>query len=347
LSLSNDGNIVAIGAYANNAGVTWIGNGNGRNGHVRVYKNVGGVWTQIGSDIDGEAALDNSGISVSLSSDGSIVAIGAIRNDGNGNQSGHVRVFQNIEGVWTQKGSDIDGEAAEDQSGEEVSLSDNGNIVAIGAEYNDGNGSNSGHVRVYEYVGGVWTQIGSDIDGEAAEDRSGYRVSLSSDGSIVAIGAHANDGNGISAGHVRIYKNIEGAWTQIVSDIDGEDPEDGSGSSVDLSNDGSIVAIGATSNDGNGINSGHVRVFNLSAVLSIDSFALKNTSMYPNPTNKEFTVRLGENIQFKKLRVYNTFGNCILESDQKEVNIETLDNGLYFVEISTNKGKITKKIVVK
>ena len=41
-----------------------------------------------------------------------------------------------------------------------------------------------------------WQQVGSDIDGEAAHDWSGYSVSLSDDGSIVAIGAYGNDGNG-------------------------------------------------------------------------------------------------------------------------------------------------------
>ncbi len=54
------------------------------------------------------------------------------------------------------------------------------------------------------------TQQGSDSDGEAAWDGSGYSVSLSSDGSTVAIGAMYNDGNGSNAGHVRIYKNING-----------------------------------------------------------------------------------------------------------------------------------------
>ena len=50
-------------------------------------------------------------------------------------------------------------------------------------------------------------QLGSDIDGEAAEDFSGGSVSLSSDGSIVAIGASKNQGvNGEDSGHVRIYQ---------------------------------------------------------------------------------------------------------------------------------------------
>ena len=50
------------------------------------------------------------------------------------------------------------------------------------------------------------SQLGTDIDGEAAKDLSGYSVSLSSDGSIVAIGAAGNDGNGDGSGHVRIYE---------------------------------------------------------------------------------------------------------------------------------------------
>lgn len=53
------------------------------------------LWLQMGQDIDGEAARDQSGISVSLSSDGKTVAIGAHYNDGvNGEDSGHVRVYK-------------------------------------------------------------------------------------------------------------------------------------------------------------------------------------------------------------------------------------------------------------
>ena len=144
--------------------------------------------SQIGSDIDGEAANDNSGWSVSLSSDGSTVAIGAYSNDGNGADAGHVRIYKNINGTWTQQGADIDGEAAGDRSGySAVSLSSDGSTVAIGAYLNDGNGTYAGHVRIYKNISGTWTQQGSDIDGEAVNDKSGYSVSLSSDGSTVAI----------------------------------------------------------------------------------------------------------------------------------------------------------------
>ena len=256
VSLSNDGSIVAIGAPYND--------GNGSfSGHVRVYQNVSGTWTKIGSDIDGEAADDYSGNSVSLCNDGSILAIGAYRNDGNGSASGHVRVYQNISGTWTQVGADIDGEAAGDDLGCSVSLSSDGSIVAIGARNNDGNGDGAGHVRIYKNISGTWTQQGSDIDGEAAGDRSGWSVSLSNDGSILAIGAPYNDGNGSNSGHVRVYQNISGTWIQIGTDIDGEAAEDDSGDFVSLSKDGTKVAIGAYENDGTGSSAGHTRVITI------------------------------------------------------------------------------------
>ena len=78
--------------------------------------------TQIGADIDGEAASDFSGRSVSMSSDGSRVAIGAFGNDENGNLSGHVRIYQYNNNSWSQLGADIDGEAKLNQSGSLVSM---------------------------------------------------------------------------------------------------------------------------------------------------------------------------------------------------------------------------------
>ena len=135
-----------------------------------------------------EALSDRSGSSVSISSDGNTVAIGAPNNDDNGTQAGHVRVYHWNESNWDQLGSDIDGESPEDFSGGSVSISSDGNIIAIGATGNDGNGNIAGHVRVFEYSAGNWIQMGSDIDGETAEDQSGFSVSLSSNGNTLAIG---------------------------------------------------------------------------------------------------------------------------------------------------------------
>ena len=261
VSISNDGSIIAVGASG--------GDENGaESGRVRVFENTNGTWTQIGQDIDGEDAGDQSGLAISLSGNGEIIAIGAHLNDGNGSASGHVRVFQNVNGNWVQIGQDIDGEAAGDFSGGAVSLSDNGAVLAIGAMNNSGaNGVVSGHVRVYNFDGTVWNQIGDDIDGEDEGDRSGTAVSLSSDGNIVAIGSPNSDGiSGAISGLVRVYENQNGTWTQLGDNIYGAVQGDIFGSSVSLSANGSILAVGARHNDGNSgnvNNIGRVRVFQL------------------------------------------------------------------------------------
>jgi hypothetical protein len=120
---------------------------------------------------------------------------------------------------WSQVGQDIDGESGGDQFGNAVSLSSDGTHLAIGAPYNDpSTGDNAGHVRVYVYnsVTPAWEQIGPDIDGEALDDLSGYSLSMSSDGTRVAISTPFNDENGISAGHVRVY-SLSAPTTPAVS----------------------------------------------------------------------------------------------------------------------------------
>ena len=253
VSISSDGKRVAIGADRNlAAGHDW----NLPAGHTRVFAESGGTWTQVGADIDGEAAGDESGTSVSISSDGMRVAIGAIMNS---DKAGHVRVYAESGGTWTQVGADIVGEAAGVESGTSVSISSDGKRVAIGAPYADDAGNNRcGQVRVYAESGNTWIQVGTDIDGEDEEESSGFSVSISSDGTRVAIGAPSHDGN---AGHVRVYSESGGTWTQVAAGIDGEDGGDASGVSVSMSSDGTRVAIGAPSNDGAGNAAGHARVF--------------------------------------------------------------------------------------
>ena len=194
----SDANTVAIGAPFND------GNGND-SGHVRIYTWNGSTWIQKGIDINGEAANDQSGRSVSMP-DANTVAIGAIRNDGNGTDAGHVRVYTWNGSTWMQKGADMDGAGADDRSGSAVSMPD-ANTVAIGAPSNNGNGSSSGHVRIYTWNGSAWVQQNPDIDSEAAGDQSGASVSMP-DPNTVAIGAPLNDSGGIDAGHVRIYEDL-------------------------------------------------------------------------------------------------------------------------------------------
>jgi hypothetical protein len=244
VSISSDGTRVAIGANKNDGA---SGDVDDDRGLVRVYSESGGTWTQVGDDIDGEGASGNSGGSVSMSSDGTRVAIGAPG-------LSYVRIYAESGGMWTQVGADIDGVVG-DLSGHSVSISADGTRVAIGAPVD------AGHVRVYAESGGTWTQVGDDIDGKAAGDKSGRSVSMSSDGTRVAIGA---DDAGSYVGHVRVYAESNGTWSHVGDDIDGEADGDKSGRSVSMSSDGTRVAIGAPYNKGNfGDRDGHVRVYYL------------------------------------------------------------------------------------
>ena len=254
VSLSGDGSRLVAGGRLN-------GGTDPEAGHARVYELVGGVWTQIGSDLDGEAGGDQAGLAVALSSGGDRVAVGAFRNAGNGSAAGHVRVYELNLGSWTQLGSDLDGEAPGDESGVAVSISATGNRVAIGAPNNDGNGMGGGHARVFEWNGMSWNQMGADIDGAAAGDEFGRSVALSANGLRLAVGAPGNSGNGMGAGHVRIFDFTGGAWVQTGGDLEGENAGDRSGISVSLSSDGNRVVIGAINNGGAGAQAGHARIY--------------------------------------------------------------------------------------
>ena len=256
VSLSNDGSIVAIGAVAHN-----------NVGTLRVYKNISNVWTQVGNDMDGENTADTTGWSVSLNNNGTIVAVSSIYSDQNGNDAGHVRVYENQSDTWVQVGNDIIGEFENDWSGQSISLNDDGTIIAIGAPFNDGHSLSSGHARIYENQSGTWTQIGDDIDGQASGDECGWSVSLNGDGTIVAVGSRGNDNNGSNSGNVRVFQNQSNTWVQIGSDINGENNGDMSGTSVSISSDGLIVAIGSVFNDDSSNNAGQVRLYeNISSV---------------------------------------------------------------------------------
>lgn len=172
--------------------------------HVNVYYDNGTNWTKKGGshiDVNSETMAN-----VSINHDGNIIAIGIPLNDANGSNAGKVKVMQWNGFHWINKGLDILGESAGDFFGFSVSLSSDGNKLIAGGPNNDGNGSDSGHARVYQWNGENWIQQNTDIDGEAAGDNCGSSVVISGDGTRVAIGATENDGGAVNGGHVRVFK---------------------------------------------------------------------------------------------------------------------------------------------
>ena len=271
-----------------------------------------GVWSQVGADIDGEAANDQSGTAVALSSDGTRLAVGGWLNDGTGGNAGHVRVFEESGGTWTQVGTDIDGEAAGDHFGFSVALSSDGSRLAAGGYYNDANGSNAGHVRVFDWDENqsTWTQVGGDLNGAPPGDRFGWSIALSSDETRLAVGAIYNDGGGSNAGHVRVFEESGGTWTQVGANIDGEAASDYFGWSVALSSDGTRLAAGGYQNDGGGFNAGHVRVFDspryTKQTIKDVIFEIGGSNVYVDTTTGN--VGVGTNTPYAKLHVQGSSG---------------------------------------
>ncbi|WP_299363666.1 T9SS type A sorting domain-containing protein [Winogradskyella sp.] len=340
VSLSSDGNTLVVGAPGNSDNGSFAG-------HVRIYEFQNDTWIQVGDDIDGEAMGDEFGRSTALSDNGEFLAVGAVTNDGNGIDSGHVRIFQNQNGSWLQIGQDIDGENAGDWFGRSVSLSSEGNKVAIGGNFNSDNGVNSGHVRIYEFQNDSWLQIGGDIDGITENEETGVSVDLSSDGNLVVISAPGNSTNGNLSGQVRIFEYVNNSWEQIGIPINGEGANDEFGFALSLSSNSQYLAIGAPVNSGNGFASGHVRVYDISALLSVKEINTSSFKLYPNPTKDQFTIQLQNPLELQNISIYNNLGQLVLISKETTIDTLQLKSGLYIVEVETAKGKATKKLVIE
>ena len=225
VSISADGTRVAVGFVMSAATA----------GTTKVYEYSAPNWTQVGVNINGEAAADQSGWSVSLNIDGTILAIGS--NPATVGSLSYTKIYQYSNPSWAQIGQNIDGEIAGDGSGRSVSLNSDGTRVAIGAPYF---GSTAlGYVRVYEYSSTpspLWSKVGNNIVGDNNDDDFGYSVSLDSSGTRIAIGAPGS-------AYTRIYEYTT-SWTQLGEDITNTLPNSQSGYSVSLNDDGTRVVIG-------------------------------------------------------------------------------------------------------
>ncbi len=234
VSLSLDGSILAIGEPMNNdLGFT--------SGQVRVFKNINNNWTQVGQDLFGQHSSADAGRSVDLSDDGSVLAFGAPNTTVNGVFfAGKVKVFENQNNIWVQKGGDIDGDGTIIKFGQSVSLSDDGNLIAVGQSGDpiNNNPQDTGRVKIYQYINNQWIQLGNTIIGAVGRDEFGFVTSLSADGNIVAIGTFGQ-------GTVKVLELINSTWTQIGNTLVGNSSGDFFGCSVSLSGDGTRLAVGA------------------------------------------------------------------------------------------------------
>jgi hypothetical protein len=251
LAMSSDGNTLAVGANGDD----------GFTGAVYVFVRTNGVWTpQPPLKASDAAPATAFGVGVAMSDDGKTLAVGA---DGKDSFAGAVYVFTRMGSGWSETQLKASDTGAGDTFGNSVALSDDGNTLAVGAPAKDsGSTSNVGAAYVFIRSDSKWSQ---DADLKAsnagAQDFFGNSVAMSGDGNTVTVGAYKEksaatgiDGNGADdsapdAGAVYVFARSDQSdpnWPQQAYLKASNAHKGGSfGSRVALSDDGSILAVGA------------------------------------------------------------------------------------------------------
>jgi len=189
--------------------------------------------------LDGTFSTENFGQCVSISNDGMRAVV---TSTAAGSYRGHAKVYEWNGTDWEQLGSTLTGEQSLDEFGGAVDFNADGSIVAIGAPGNNVGNNESGSVKVYQFDGNDWVQLGSEIDGQLNE-HSGLEVALNDEGTRVFVGAPHNEEFGFHSGVIRTYEFDGNDWVQFGSTLYGQQAYDELGFEFDISNDGlSMVA---------------------------------------------------------------------------------------------------------
>lgn len=240
VAISRDGNTVAIGGYQDNSGIgaTWIFVWNGTS------------WSQQGSKLIGTGAIGSSRQStgLALSADGNTLASSGERDNSN---IGATWIWTRSGGTWTQQaklvGTNVTGGISFQGSIGAVSLSDDGDTLAVGGYFDD---SQKGAVWVWTRSGSTWTQEAKIVptSGVVGTARVGFSTSLSVDGNTLAVGGNQDNS---SEGAVWIFTRSGGVWTQQGSKLvgTGGTSDAQQGYSVSLTSDGNQLLVGGPENN--------------------------------------------------------------------------------------------------
>ena len=342
VGISDDGTTIACGApFLSIDANTWS-----TLGLARVYRFNSGNWLQVGNDFTGQAEDDWFGSDVSLNSDGNKVAISAKFSTVNGTESGYVKVFSWDTNQWVQVGDDIIGEQGETM-GASIELTPNANSLVVGAELSADAGTGKGKVVVFDLVNGLWQQRGNAVNGMSIYARFGHSVGISDDGNFIIGGAVQGNGGGTNSGQIQAYYWDGSSWQLLNEIVNGEAPQNYFGTTAVISGNGAIIAGGATGNSNVATNSGHVRVFS-SCVAAITESEELSFSFYPNPSAGIVETDLGEFHHSVNVAVKNALGQIISKRtvSGQQLTISLPENpGTYFIEVTTEKGTSTHKII--
>lgn len=189
VAISSDGSTIAVGSYGRDDFGSACGG-------VYIYRLLNGVWVLDDElyALDAEAG-DNLGQSLALSADGTVLLVGACREDQLGSNAGAAYVFQYEAGEWKETVKLVANDGlTNDYFGYDVALSANGEVALIGAYGIDGTVSNQGGAYVYRREADGWQFHSKLLAGDAlASDQLGWKVSLSADGTTALVATPFND----------------------------------------------------------------------------------------------------------------------------------------------------------
>ncbi|MBP2833197.1 hypothetical protein J8281_13465 [Aquimarina sp. U1-2] len=271
-AMSDDGAIIAIGSpYNDNTGIGA--------GQVRVFQEKNGQWVPLGNSIEGLQPYEHFGSTLAMNAEGNIISIGALHSSIHGENSGQVRVFKLQNQKWVQLGQSLNGSKAHAAFGYDISLSDNGETLAVGAPHVEPTGEVQSSITVYRWDNKTWKVLGTPIQGiiktsyfkdnsKIHEVQIGKSLKLSNDGKslIIATDGREND--------TTIYQLEDSEWKQKGNSIRyNYRGYTIPANTVSINNDGSVIAIGYDitqiskySNDskrGRLLLNGHIQVFTL------------------------------------------------------------------------------------
>lgn len=345
VAISPDGNYLAVGAPSNTqaGGVLQI------QGHARVYNWNGQNWVQMGLDIDGDVSLEEFGLAIDISADGTKLAVGGRSFtlwSGSTVVSQDIGIVRNYtwDGTqWNQRGTPMTGAAQSDRFGTSVSLSDDGDILAVSTTRT--NGSNAS-TQIFEWSNSQWVSKGSNIIG-ISNAISGPYSALSSDGNMIVIGEPW--ANSVSGG-AKVYEWNGSQWTQRDNSLQSSNSSiNAFGSSVCISGDKSTVLIGAFSQDVNSLNSaGSVYAFQNPTLVYVDKLVKSNHfKIYPNPSPNIIQIESSEDIQ--ELKLYSVLGKEIWTKTGNgktlELSLSNQVSGTYWLVLQTANRTETAQII--
>jgi hypothetical protein len=267
VAMSGNGTKVIVGAYMEDhnvaGGVTLTSAGS-----AYIYTYDGSNWDTgtkiVASD---RAANDLFGRTVAINSDGTKVIVGASGDTGVGGEAAYIFTYNGSSWVQQQILVASDG-AEDDRFGFDVAMSGDGTKVIVGAYLNHADSlSDAGAAYIYTYNGSSW-DTGTKIvaPDKAQDDRYGFSVGMSSDGTRVIVGAFLeNAGALIDTGSAYIYTYDGSNWdtgTKISAPVGDRTANDYFGYSVAMNSDGKKVIVGAQLADPGGLSSaGFAHVF--------------------------------------------------------------------------------------